>query len=60
MLNLNLPKKVGLMLAGILAVAIPVILGITNAPELRAQAQSSPDTGYNRHLAGQIDGAPGA
>ena len=40
MLNLNLPKKVGLVLAGILAVAIPVILGITNAPELRAQAES--------------------
>jgi beta-lactamase regulating signal transducer with metallopeptidase domain len=42
MLNLNLPKKVGLMLAGILAVGIPVILGIINAPELRAQAQSVP------------------
>ena len=42
MLNLNLAKKVGLGLAGILAVAIPVILGITNAPELRAQAQSVP------------------
>jgi uncharacterized protein (TIGR03435 family) len=42
MLNLNPPKKVGWMLAGILAVAIPVILGITNAPELRAQAQSVP------------------
>jgi Protein of unknown function (DUF3738) len=42
MLTLNLPKKVGLMLAGILAVAIPVILGITNAPELRAQAESVP------------------
>ena len=41
-LNLNLPKKVGLMLAGILAVAIPVILGITNAPALRLQAQSVP------------------
>jgi uncharacterized protein (TIGR03435 family) len=40
MLNLNLPKKVGLMLAAILAVAIPMILGITNAPELRAQAES--------------------
>jgi uncharacterized protein (TIGR03435 family) len=39
-LNLSLPKKVGLMLAGILAVAIPVILGITHAPELRAQAES--------------------
>ncbi|MBV8841352.1 MAG: TIGR03435 family protein [Bryobacterales bacterium] len=42
MLSLNLPKKVGLILAGILAVAIPVILGITHAPELRAQAQSVP------------------
>lgn len=39
-LNLNLPKKLGLMLAGILAIAIPVILGVTNAPELRAQAES--------------------
>jgi len=42
MLNLNLRKKVGLILAGILAVAIPIILGITHAPELRAQAQSVP------------------
>jgi hypothetical protein len=42
MRNLNLPKKVGLVLAAILAIAIPVILGITNAPELRAQAQSVP------------------
>lgn len=41
-LSLNLPKKAGLILAGILALAIPVILGITNAPELRAQAQSAP------------------
>jgi uncharacterized protein (TIGR03435 family) len=41
-LSLNLPKKVGLILAGILALAIPVILGITNAPELRAQAESVP------------------
>jgi uncharacterized protein (TIGR03435 family) len=39
-LNLNLQKKAGLMLAGVLAVAIPVILGITNAAELRAQAES--------------------
>ena len=39
-LNLNPPKKVALMVAGILAVAIPVILGITHAPELRAQAES--------------------
>jgi len=30
------------MLAGILAVALPMILGITDAPELRAQAQSAP------------------
>src|SRR5262245_38104048 len=41
-LNLNRPKKAGSMLAGILAVALPMILGITNAPELRAQAQSAP------------------
>jgi uncharacterized protein (TIGR03435 family) len=41
-LNLNLTKKARLVLAGILAVAIPVILGITNAPELRAQAESAP------------------
>ena len=41
-LNLNLTKKAGLMLAGILAVAIPVILGLTNAPELRAQAEPVP------------------
>jgi uncharacterized protein (TIGR03435 family) len=41
-LNLNLPGKVGLMLAVILAVAIPVTLGIANAPELRAQADSVP------------------
>jgi uncharacterized protein (TIGR03435 family) len=40
--NLSLPKKIGLVLAAILAIAIPVILGITNAPELRAQAQSNP------------------
>lgn len=38
--NLNLPKKAGLMIAGVIAVAIPVLLGITNAPALRAQAQS--------------------
>ena len=40
MRNLSLPKKVGLVLAAVLAIAMPVILGITNAPELRAQAQS--------------------
>ncbi len=37
-----MPMKVGLMVAGSLAVAIPVILGITHAPELRAQAQEVP------------------
>jgi uncharacterized protein (TIGR03435 family) len=43
-LNLNPSKKAGLILAGILAIAIPVILGITNAPGLlRAQAQSVPN-----------------
>jgi hypothetical protein len=40
MRNLSLPKKVGLVIAAALAIAIPVILGITNAPELRARAQS--------------------
>src|SRR5215469_14373127 len=40
--NLSLPEKVGLVLAAVLAIAIPVILGITNAPQLRAQAQSMP------------------
>jgi uncharacterized protein (TIGR03435 family) len=38
-LNLNLSKKAGLVFAGLLAIATPVILGITRAPELRAQAQ---------------------
>ena len=42
MRNLSLPKKVGLVLAAVLAIATPVILGITNAPGLRAQAQSIP------------------
>jgi len=42
MLSLSLPKKMGLMLAGIVAVAIPVILGITNAPALRAQSEAVP------------------
>ena len=42
MLKLNLPGKAELVLAGILAVAIPVIPGITNTPELQAQAQSVP------------------
>jgi uncharacterized protein (TIGR03435 family) len=42
-LNLNLSKKAGLVLAGLVAIATPVILGITHATELRAQAQSAPE-----------------
>jgi bla regulator protein BlaR1 len=38
-LNLSFAKKAALATAGTLALAIPVILGITNAPLLRAQAQ---------------------
>ena len=37
-LKLSFAKKAALAIAGTLAVAIPVILGITNAPLLRAQA----------------------
>jgi len=36
--KLNLAKKAGFAIAGFLALAIPVILGVTNAPLLRAQA----------------------
>jgi len=36
-LKLTLAKRAGLAVAGILAGAIPVILGVTNAPLLRAQ-----------------------
>jgi bla regulator protein blaR1 len=39
-LKLNFAKRAGLAAAGILAVAIPVILGVTNTPTLRAQAES--------------------
>ena len=38
--RMNLAKRLGLAAAGVLAVAIPVILGIVNAPVARAQAQS--------------------
>jgi uncharacterized protein (TIGR03435 family) len=41
-LNLNLSKKAGLVFAGFLAIATPVILGITHATELRAQTQVAP------------------
>jgi uncharacterized protein (TIGR03435 family) len=40
-LKLSFAKKAGLAIAGILAVAIPVILGVTNVPLLRAQAEST-------------------
>jgi hypothetical protein len=39
-LELNFVKRAGLAMAGVLAIAIPVILGVTNAPLLRAQAES--------------------
>ena len=40
--NLNLSKRAGLVLAGLVAIATPVILGMTDASELRAQAQAAP------------------
>jgi uncharacterized protein (TIGR03435 family) len=42
MLNLNLPKKQGSMLGGILVLAISLILGISSTDALRAQDQSAP------------------
>lgn len=38
-LHLSLPKKAGLAITGVLAITVPVILGVTDAPSLRAQAQ---------------------
>jgi uncharacterized protein (TIGR03435 family) len=40
--NLNLSKRAGLVLAGLVAIATPVILGMTDASELRAQTQAVP------------------
>src|SRR5688572_13178652 len=40
--NLILSKRAGLVLAGHLAMATPVILGLTAASELRAQTQAAP------------------
>jgi uncharacterized protein (TIGR03435 family) len=40
--NLNLSQRAGLVLAGVAAIASPVILGIANASELRAQTQAAP------------------
>ena len=41
-LNLNLSKKTELVLAGLLAIATPLILGITHTSELQAQTQAAP------------------
>jgi uncharacterized protein (TIGR03435 family) len=41
-LKMSVAKKAGLAIAGVLAIAIPVILGVTNAAALRAQAKSVP------------------
>jgi len=41
-LNLNLSKKIGLLFAGLLAIATPVMIGITHATALRAQTQAVP------------------
>jgi hypothetical protein len=54
-LNLNLSKK-----AGLVAIATPVILGITHATELRAQTPGGPEAGDKRYLAGQIVVASGS
>ena len=40
--NLNLSKRAGLVLAGLVAIATPVILGIACATELRAETQAAP------------------
>jgi len=52
--NLSLQKKVGLMLTAVLAIAIPVSLGIINAPGLRAQAQSTPGHGMSGTWQGKL------
>ena len=39
--NLHLSKSAGLVLAGLFAIATPVILGTTDASELRAQTQAA-------------------
>jgi hypothetical protein len=52
--NPSLQKKVGLMLAAVLAIAIPVALGIINAPGLRAQAQSTPAHGISGTWQGKL------
>ena len=40
--NLNLSKRAGLVLTGLVAITAPVILGMTDAGELRAQTQAAP------------------
>jgi uncharacterized protein (TIGR03435 family) len=53
-LNLNLSKKAGLTLAGLVAIATPVIVGITHATELRAQAQSGAKQGIDGVWQGKL------
>jgi len=53
-LNVSLSKKTGLVFAGLVAVAIPVILGITHAPELRAQAEAAPAQGITGDWQGKL------
>jgi bla regulator protein BlaR1 len=40
-LKLNVIKRVGLAVAGIFAIAIPIVIGVMNAPVLRAQTQTN-------------------
>ena len=40
--NLHLSKRAGLVLAGLVAIATPAILGINDPSELRAQTQAAP------------------
>lgn len=53
-LNLNLSKKAGLVLAGLVAIATPMILGITHVTELRAQAQSGAKQGIDGVWQGKL------
>jgi uncharacterized protein (TIGR03435 family) len=45
--NLNLSKTAGPVLAALVAIAIPVIPGITGATELRAQTEAAPKPGMS-------------
>jgi len=39
--KLNFPKRVALTIAGLAAITVPVVIGITNAPSLRAQSAAA-------------------